>query len=257
MTTTPHTPPPSADDVLMGGGSAPPRAEWAGPGARVEGLIVGKPRTYHSREFAPDGKGPLKYFPSGDPIWAVMVDVQTNMRGPDDNGIRRLYVESMRMTSAVRDAVRVAGASGLEPGAWLSVTLTGTEAGVGSIPANTWAAEYRRPNAAPTPVPNAPSAPATPLQRQQQAAAARGYAPEWQQAHTVTYGQPAGEVTYGTPAQTFAPPVPVSHYAPTPPPAMPMPEPVAAPPARVITETLAAAMRNAGVDVSSFTIVPG
>lgn len=235
---------PSADDVLMGGGSAPPAAEWAQPGSRVEGTIVGKPRSYHAREFAANGQaGDLKYFPSGDPILGVMVDIQTPLRGPDDNGIRRLYVESQRMMTAVRDAVRVAGAAGLEAGAWISVVWTGTEQGKGTIPAKTWVAEYRRASQAPVTLPNAPTPAPTPapagnpwdpapavqtlpqqaLAQAQQYAAAQGYAP--------TY---AGTPVAATPA----------------PPATPAPQ-------RVVTESLAAAMRNAGVDVSGFTVIPG
>lgn len=119
---------PSANDVLMGSGGAA-TAKFDRPGTTVGGRIVGDPRVYQEREYDPrnPGNGALKFYPkSGDPIMSVSVDVQTGARDDaEDNGIRRIYVEGKRLKDAVRDAVRQAGAKGLEPGGELHVTYTG------------------------------------------------------------------------------------------------------------------------------------
>lgn len=121
---------PSANDVLMGSGGAP-TAKFDQPGVTIGGLILAEPRVYQEREYDPrnPGNGAPKFYPrSGDPIMSVSVDVQTNLRDaadPEDVGVRRIYVEGKRLKDAVRDAVRAAGASGLEIGGRLDVTFTG------------------------------------------------------------------------------------------------------------------------------------
>lgn len=123
-----------ANDILMGGGGAPTaRFDIGNPGITVGGPIVAKPRAHQEREFDRNnpGKGPLKFFPSGDPIMGLTVDVQTNLRDPsisEDSGVRRIYIEGKRLKEAVRNAVRNAGAPGLEVAGELHVTYTGREA---------------------------------------------------------------------------------------------------------------------------------
>ena len=102
MTSTP----PEPSDVLMGGSSVPTLG-FAYVGSTVGGSIVAPPRTYHTRAYNPEGvgKGDLQFFPSGDPIYGVHIDVRASEPSDDDDGVRRLYVEKRRMKEAVRDAM--------------------------------------------------------------------------------------------------------------------------------------------------------
>lgn len=119
----------SVDEILMGGGG-PPAAKFDTPGATVGGRIVTRPQAYQEREYDPNrpGGGDPKFFPSGDPIMGINVDVQTSFRqDPDDDGVRRLYIQGKRLKNAVRDAVKAADAKGLEVGGELTVTFTHRE----------------------------------------------------------------------------------------------------------------------------------
>jgi hypothetical protein len=118
----------SANDVLMGGGGAP-TAKFANPGDTLEGAIVAPPTVYQERDYDPNnpGGGKPKTYPSGDPIMAVYVDVQTAHRDPsisEDDGVRRFYIEGRYLKTDVRDAIRRAGTNGLEVGGRLKVTFT-------------------------------------------------------------------------------------------------------------------------------------
>lgn len=126
MTTTPN-----ANDVLMGGGGAP-TAKFANPGDSIRGRIVAPPQAYQERDYVKDkpGGGDLKFYPSGDPIMSVYVDVQTDLRDPsieEDDGTRRVYIEGRYLKADVRNAVRAAGAPGLEVGGTLELTFTHRE----------------------------------------------------------------------------------------------------------------------------------
>jgi hypothetical protein len=121
---------PDANEILMGGGGAP-TAKFV-EGVPVGGPIVAKPRAHQEREFDPKnpGHGALKYFPSGDKIMGITVDVQTNERmagDSEDTGVRRIYIEGKRLKDATRAAIRATGAAGLEVGGELWVTNTGRE----------------------------------------------------------------------------------------------------------------------------------
>lgn len=116
-----------ANDILMGGGGAP-AAKFETPGTTIGGRIVSRPQAFQEREYDRNnpGKGALKFFPSGDPIMALSVDVQTSLRDMsirDDDGTRRIYVQGKRLKDAIRDAIRNAGAPGLEVGGELHVTF--------------------------------------------------------------------------------------------------------------------------------------
>lgn len=124
MTTTTY----SANDVLMGGGGAP---TWKFPDVNTTktGTITAPPTTRQETEYDPNnpGGGAPKFFPSGDPIMGILVEVQTDERDPsidNDTGVRTFYIEGKRLKDATRSAVRNAGASGLEVGGKLTVTLT-------------------------------------------------------------------------------------------------------------------------------------
>lgn len=113
-----------ANAVLMGGGGAP-TWKFDGEGIRKTGKIVAPPQVKQEREYDPNnpGGGNPKFFPSGDPIMGIHVEVQTD-EGGDADGRRTFYIEGKRLKDAVRDAVRTAGANGLEVGGALDVTLT-------------------------------------------------------------------------------------------------------------------------------------
>lgn len=129
MTDQTHQYAPDANDVLMGGARVP-TAKFDSPGIVVGGRIVAPPKAHQEREYDRNnpGQGRPKTFPSGDPIYGLTIDVQTDQRDPsiaDDTGVRRIYVEGKRMKEAVRNAVQAAGAPKLEIGGTLEVVFTG------------------------------------------------------------------------------------------------------------------------------------
>jgi hypothetical protein len=91
--------------------------------------------------------GEPKFWPSGDPMYQVIVTVQTQERDPsiqDDDGKRRLFIKGRNLTDGVRDAVRNAGAKKLALGALISVTFTGEgQAERGSQPPKLYTVEYQ------------------------------------------------------------------------------------------------------------------
>jgi hypothetical protein len=225
---------PSANSVLMGSAKA---ATFANVGEYIGGKILSEPAAYHVREYSRDkpGGGPLAYFPSGDPIMGITVDCQTQQRDPmepGDRGVRRLYLEKQRQLAAVREAVREAGASGLAQNGELYMACTGEEQGKGSEPAKTWHAIYRPPT---TPVPAGNSAPPQTF-------------PPAQTSAPVPPPAPQSYAAAPAPVPAFMPPQSQQQ------PAQPVPVPAGAP-QQTITSATAAAMRNAGIDTSSFVIV--
>lgn len=150
MSVDTHTPRPDANDILMGGGDGIPGATFKNIGDSVEGTITAPPKAREEREFNQQTQrsdGPVKTFPSGDPIYGILVDLQTAQRdpmNPEDDGVRRVYVEGKRLKDAIRNAVAAAGGKGLEVGAYLKVAYTHQEA-AGTVMAKCYAAEYRLP----------------------------------------------------------------------------------------------------------------
>lgn len=120
-----------ANDILMGGGG-PAAWKFEDPGTTRVGTVAAPPQARQEREYDRNnpGGGELKFFPSGDPIMGVIVEVQTAERDPsnaEDDGRRTFYIEGRYIKEAVRNAVRAAGAPGLEVGGQLSVTFTHRE----------------------------------------------------------------------------------------------------------------------------------
>lgn len=137
---------PNANDVLMGGGGVP-SAKFATPGDSIKGRIVAPPQAYQVRDYDRNnpGAGELKFYPSGDPIMAIYVDLATDLRDPsieDDDGIRRVYVEGRYIKEDVRNAVRTAGAPGLEVGATLELAFTHREDPEDKRSRKFWQARY-------------------------------------------------------------------------------------------------------------------
>jgi len=234
--------------VLMGGKVTP--ADFGKlPGREIGGRVLNGPNRYHAREYDREnpGGGALKYFDDGNPIYGVTIDLDTTERvSHDDNGTRRLYADKPRMLAAIRDAIRAAGAEKLERDGYLFVRWTGEEEGKGTIPAQTFSARYTPPGAA---VLNAGGVqsyapPAPPPATAPVLAAGAPYIP----------AAPPVSVPYAGPAQV-AQAAPVAYAPPVAPP--PAPQVAYAPPVAPLPESVYLAMRNAGLDVSAFTPVPG
>lgn len=128
---------PSANDALMGGGQSAPGIQFQQPGDGVQGARVLSFESRQERAFVPprpDGtvvpyneRQPL-FFPSGDPIYGVVVTVQTSLRtSAEDDGVRALFVEGKGKKATLRDAIRAAGASGLEVGAVIDFVFSHSE----------------------------------------------------------------------------------------------------------------------------------
>lgn len=120
-----------ANQILMGGGGSP-AWKFEDPGTTREGTVAAKPQPKQEREYDPKspGAGALKFYPSGDPIMGITVEVQTAERNPmnsEDDGKRTFYIEGKHLKEAVRNGVRNGGANGLEVGGQLRVTFTHRE----------------------------------------------------------------------------------------------------------------------------------
>lgn len=108
---TPQQPVPTADDFLMGGSI--PSAKFPTIGATVTGRITTQPTVEQQRDYT---TGEPKFWDDGKPQMQMVVTLATSDRDPDvqdDDGTRRLYVKG-QMKNAIAQAVRAAGARGLE-----------------------------------------------------------------------------------------------------------------------------------------------
>ena len=109
----------TANDLIMGSGAK--SASFLEIGATITGRISMEPKT--AQQTDPKDNSP-KTFPNGDPMMQVIVTLQTSLRDPaieDDDGVRTVYVKS-NMLKAIREAVKTAGAKGLEVGGTLTIT---------------------------------------------------------------------------------------------------------------------------------------
>lgn len=184
MTTPQQYQAPSADDFLMGGGGAPTAKFPTGAyGTTVGGRVTERPTVEQQRDIK---TGDKKFWSDGNPMMQLVVTVQTDQRDPaieDDDGRRRLFVKG-QLKNAIADAVRLAGAKGLEVGGGLAVTYThdGTASGPGMSPPKQYTASYtaaataalHTPDPGTTPQPQYVPAPAP---QQQYVPAPQQYAP--------------------------------------------------------------------------------
>lgn len=182
MTTPQQYQTPSADDFLMGGGGAP-TAKFPVPQTSVGGRITERPTVEQQRDIS---TGDKKFWSDGNPQMQLVVTVQTTERDPqidEDDGRRRLFVKG-QMKNAIADAVRAAGARGLEVGGTLTVTYShdGVASQRGFNPPKQYVAQYvaAAANALNTPDPG--TVPAAPQQQ---------YAPPVQQQYTAPPAPPA------------------------------------------------------------------
>lgn len=166
MTTT-------ATDFLMGGGST--SAKFPEVGTTVTGTIAREPEVQQQRDFS---TSELKFWDDGKPMQQLQVVLATDERDPsvaDDDGERALYVKG-NLLKAVREAIRKAGAKGLDVGGTLSVTYAadGEASKRGFSPPKLYTAVYTPPvkkaaaefvnGGQPAPAPVKPAVPAAPAQ---------------------------------------------------------------------------------------------
>jgi hypothetical protein len=131
-----------ANSFLMGGGGAA-TAKFPTPGTVIGGRITEPPTLEQQRDIK---SGEKKFWKDGDPMMQLVVTVQTDLRDPaieDDDGKRRIFIKG-QMKNAVSDAVRQAGARGLEVGGTLHVRFTHElpASGPGMSPPKQYVAKY-------------------------------------------------------------------------------------------------------------------
>ncbi len=93
-------------DSIAGASGA--SARFPAVGATVEGVILRVSR----KQATVFGTKEPKFWKSGDPVMVSIFALQTEERDPeieDDDGLRNLYVESIRMREAIKEALKAAG----------------------------------------------------------------------------------------------------------------------------------------------------
>ena len=121
----------NASDFLLGGGGGQ-SARFETIGDTVTGQII----SAEVKQQTEIGTGAPLTWDNGDPRMQLVVRLQTTLcdpSDPDDDGVRAIYVKgskkagSRSMHDAVAQAVRAAGAKGLDVGGTLSVQYVATE----------------------------------------------------------------------------------------------------------------------------------
>jgi hypothetical protein len=131
----------SAQDFLMSGGGAK-AAKFPTAGTAVSGPIVREPEVAQQTEF---GTGKPLFWDDGKPRNQLVVQIQTDQRDDsEDDGVRSIYIKGKSLTNAVREAVKAAGAPGLEVGGVLTITYTGDGKAERGMPPKLYTAQYRR-----------------------------------------------------------------------------------------------------------------
>jgi hypothetical protein len=132
-----------SDDFMNVGGRS---AQFPAVGTSVTGVVLSEPDKQPDK----DMDGQPRTFPSGDPMWVYLVQLQTDLRDPNDDtddGVRTLWLKYLSQ-KAVVDAVRKARAPGLRVGGVLTVTYTHDipPAKRGQQPSKAYAAIYIPPD---------------------------------------------------------------------------------------------------------------
>ena len=94
-------------------------------GTVERGKIVEEPYTVQERVYAPNkpNHGDLKFYDDGNPMWQLVIKIQTDHRDPEDptdEGVRAIFVKG-QLKAALKDAIRSSGAKKLEVGGMLAV----------------------------------------------------------------------------------------------------------------------------------------
>lgn len=135
------------NSFIMGGGGAK-SAALKNEGDTIRGTIV----STEVRQQTEFGTNAPKTWDDGSPMMQVVVTLQTDEHDDDDDdGLRRIYLKgglkSPTTQRAVADAIRKAGAKGLEIGGTLALKLTGFGEAPrkGFNPPGQYAAKYEPP----------------------------------------------------------------------------------------------------------------
>lgn len=126
-------------------------AKFEKVGDAVVGTITRRPEVQQQRDIA---TGEPKFWNDGKPRLQLKVVLQTEEREDDeDNGERAVFIKG-QMQTAVAQAVRTAGATGLEIGGKLQIKYVadGKVAQRGFNPPKVYEAKYRAPEVVPVPV---------------------------------------------------------------------------------------------------------
>jgi hypothetical protein len=105
-----------ANEWLMSGGV--PTAKFPSLGTTVHGTITDAPQVRQQTDF---DTGALLYWDDGNKREQLVINLQTDERDPaltNDDGVRATYVKGQNIKS-LRDAIRAAGADGIEAGGYL------------------------------------------------------------------------------------------------------------------------------------------
>lgn len=131
------------NEILFSGGGSP-AWKFENPGTNYTGVIASV-SARQERDYDRDnpGGGALKFFPSGDPIMGIVIELVTDQRtSNDDDGKRTFYAEGRYVKEALRAAVIASGVGKLEIGARLTVTFTHREDPMDKRSRKYWAMTY-------------------------------------------------------------------------------------------------------------------
>lgn len=115
----------SANDFLMASGV--PSIKLSKVGDEASGIMIRKAELQQIRDFV---EGTPLFWEDGNKKMQLVITLQTDVRDPaieNDDGIRNLYAKA-QMQVALRQAIRKAGAKGLEVGCRISVKVTDLKA---------------------------------------------------------------------------------------------------------------------------------
>lgn len=111
-----------ANSWLMSGGTPSVKFPSIGSGVR-DALVVAEPEVTQQTDYS---TGALKYWDDGKPMEQYVIRVQTEERDPNipyDDGVRGIYVKGQNRPR-LRDAVRAAGAPGVQKGGRITAVYT-------------------------------------------------------------------------------------------------------------------------------------
>ena len=115
---------PTGNDLLMGGGRTRSASFDGIAPITVEGVVTEPPGVTQELDF--DTREP-KFWDDGKPKLLTVIKIQTELRvDDDDDGVRTIFAK-FKLRDAIRDAVKAAGAKGVLPGGFLSVTYVADE----------------------------------------------------------------------------------------------------------------------------------
>jgi hypothetical protein len=139
---------PSVEGFLSGGGAV--SAKFPEPGATIKGTIE---EAAVSQQTDLDGKP--RVWDDGNPRQQLVVTLTTDERDStidDDNGARRVFIKGQMLT-ALKDALKKAGAKSIEVGGTLAIKYTGdgTPTKVGFNAPKLYVCQYKQPVSVITP----------------------------------------------------------------------------------------------------------